>query len=256
MLVGAVFARRKMFVPHHKMVMTAIVLLNWVLIGVVMLTSYTQGVAPSVPAKLNERFFLTPSVHLALGAAAQILGTILVLRMWLEVSLPGWLKFEPIKFWMRLTLVLWLLTATLGVATYVTWYGVPFAARAASPTGGTGDSNATPEATMEATREAADPNATPAATKEASDPAGTPEATKEATAPSTTPEATQEATAAPVATPESTPEATKEVGGNGREDDDDKSGGNSGKGSDNSGKGSDSDNSGRGSDNSGKGSGN
>jgi uncharacterized membrane protein YozB (DUF420 family) len=234
MIIGFGFARRKMFVPHHKMVMTSIVIINWILIGLVMYLSYSQFVAPSVPEKLgSDPIILTPFVHLLLGLSAQVMGTILVLRMWLEKVLPKWMLFEPIKFWMRLTLVLWLLAAIMGAVTYVTWYGMPFSRPAnQQPASISG----TPEATRDAASPAGtlDPAATPEATRDAASPAGTPdpaaipEATRDAAPPAGTPEA------APVATPEATrevsmvqtPESGEDSSGRGRG------------GSDNSGKGS------------------
>lgn len=194
MILGFIFARRKLFVPHHKYMMTTIVIVNWVLIAVIMSVSYRNFVAPSVPDKLNDPGILTPSVHLLFGGLAQILGTILVIRMWFEYRLPRFLRFEPIKPWMRLTLACWLIAATLGVLTYINWYGVPFMGAPADTT-----TVATPEATPEATAEA-----TGEATVEAQ-PEGTPEATPEATA-----EATAEAT--PEVEPAATPAPTQSGG--------------------------------------------
>jgi plastocyanin/uncharacterized membrane protein YozB (DUF420 family) len=126
MLIGFVFARRRQFVPRHKLTMTIITLVNWVFILYLMAVSYSRRVAPDIPQSLNQPFFLSPTVHLLLGGTAQLLATILVLRMWLGSILPARLRFEPIKPWMRLTLGLWLATATLGVVTYLVWYGLPF----------------------------------------------------------------------------------------------------------------------------------
>ena len=178
MIVGFVFARRKMFVPHHRAVMTTIVLVNWLLIGFLMLSSYTRYVAPGVPSRLGEPGFLVPSVHLIFGLAAQVMGTILLIRMWFEYRLPARLRFEPIKRYMRITLALWLITVILGAGTYVAWYGVPFSASAAPA------DEPAPVATEEAPDPATGPDsADPEATEEAPDPAGEapePEATEEA----------------------------------------------------------------------------
>lgn len=121
MLVGFSFARRHLFVPHHKLTMTTITLVNWVIILYLMLTSYRLGVAPNVPAGLNQVGNLIPTIHLITGGIAQIIATVLVIRMWFENVLPRSLRFEPIKPWMRLTLGLWLVTATLGIGIYFTW---------------------------------------------------------------------------------------------------------------------------------------
>ncbi len=136
MIAGFIFARRQKFVPHHKLTMTAITLFNWVIILYLMAVSYSRSVAPNIPQGLNQPFFLSPTIHLLFGLTAQILGTILVLRMWLENVLPPRLRFEPIKPWMRLTLGLWLTTAALGVLTYLIWYGLPFSGGRGSETSG------------------------------------------------------------------------------------------------------------------------
>lgn len=172
MIAGFIFARRKLFVPHHKYMMTTVVIVNWFLIAFLMVVTYSAAVAPNVPERLNEPKVLIPSIHLLTGGVAQILGTILVLRMWLEYRLPKALRFEPIKPYMRLTLALWLITAVLGIGIYLTHYGVPFS--------GSSQPNTAPVATQEATE--APPAATeevgpatpdvPAATEEATQPAG------------------------------------------------------------------------------------
>lgn len=51
MLVGFGFARRKLFVPHHKLVMTSITAINWVLIAWVMVGSYAIS-PPAYPPGL------------------------------------------------------------------------------------------------------------------------------------------------------------------------------------------------------------
>jgi zona occludens toxin (predicted ATPase) len=125
---------------------------------------------------------------------AQLIATILVIRMWFENSLPRALRFEPIKPWMRLTLALWLITAILGIAIYVTWYIIkPWPAT--TPSGDvpafTATEDATPdgaigESTPEATADAAS-DATPAATE---DVIATPAATEDVAASAATSEAT------------------------------------------------------------------
>ncbi|GAB4515503.1 MAG: hypothetical protein OHK0046_19160 [Anaerolineae bacterium] len=176
MLVGFSYARRKMFEPHHKMVMTTITLLNWVLILFVMAVSYTDVVLPNVPDRMNERFYLLPTLHLITGATAQLLATYLVARMWLP--LPGWLKIKRIKTPMRITLTLWITTALLGIILYLTWYNAPASAGdgdslspivTEEPAPGVGD-----EATAEVTSEMVPPEATeealvPLVTEEADD---------------------------------------------------------------------------------------
>lgn len=122
MIAGFIFARRRMFEPQHKLVMTFITLFNWVLILFVMVSSYTQSVAPNVPAEIGDRNYLIPTLHLITGGLAQILATYLLIRMWFENYLPEALKIKRLKPYMRSTLGLWLVTILLGVILYMTWY--------------------------------------------------------------------------------------------------------------------------------------
>lgn len=167
MLVGVVFARRRMHRPHHKWAMILITAVNWVLIVYLMLFSYTRGVVPGLPRFTQPAIFL-PTLHLLFGGAAQLLATYIVYRMLREDSQVAAAKkrgeTDLTKYWFRnakpimwTTMGLWLLTVALGVVTYFTFYVTPPArASDAPPT--------TPEAV-------------PAVTEAA--PAGTPEATPE-----------------------------------------------------------------------------
>lgn len=129
MLVGFVFARRKLFEPHHKLTMTTIVIVNWFIIFWLMANSYRDGVLPYLnAANLGEPSIILPTIHLITGAIAQLLGTYLVIRMWFEKVLPKWVMVKKIKIYMRFTLALWLLTATLGITIYLTWYVRPIRA--------------------------------------------------------------------------------------------------------------------------------
>ncbi len=220
MLIGYVFARRKMFVPHHKFMMTGIMIFNWVLITLVMFISYRDYVAPNVPERLNETFNLLPTLHLITGAASQLLATYLVFRMWFEKVLPQWIMVKNIKRYMRITLVLWLTTALLGGFIYLVWYVQPAnpsesqvapvsTEEAISPE--VTNADVTPESTEtemmpEATEEMDEPAETdePVETEEADEPAETEEAdepveTEEADKPLSTEEAT--ATPRPTRTP-------------------------------------------------------
>lgn len=123
MALGFIFARRGQFEPQHKLVMTGITLFNWLLIGLVMFSSFTGAVAPRIPDELGQPAIAVPALHALTGLLAQLIATYLVLRMWLERWLPGWLKVRRIKLYMRLTLTLWVVTALLGIVLYVTWYG-------------------------------------------------------------------------------------------------------------------------------------
>ena len=118
MLVGFVFARRKMFEPYHKYTMTAITIVNWLLIIFVMLVTYRRDVIPFSPEDLKLPGILIPTVHLIPGLIAQLLATYLVIRMWFSNVIPERLAVANIKPYMRATLALWLVTAVLGVVTW------------------------------------------------------------------------------------------------------------------------------------------
>ncbi len=164
MLLGFYFARRKMFVPYHKLTMTAVTVVNWVLILLLMVTSYAQGVLPNLPSRLVEPTYLLPTLHLITGAIAQFTATYLVILMWTERTrfeklLPY--RIKNIKTPMRVTLALWLITIALGVAIFAVWYATPSAGNDAQAisTEEAVDPSSTEEAAPAATEEAA-PNAT------------------------------------------------------------------------------------------------
>jgi uncharacterized membrane protein YozB (DUF420 family) len=124
MLLGFYFARRKMFNPHHKLVMTSVVILNWILIAVVMARSYALAVAPNVPEDIGQIGVLLPTIHLITGAIAQLLATYLIILMWTENTPLAWLaivRIRNIKPLMRTTLALWLITVLLGFGIYAVW---------------------------------------------------------------------------------------------------------------------------------------
>src|SRR5258708_38652789 len=114
-LVGFIFARRKMFEPYHKFTMTTITIVNWLLIIFVMFVSYRDYVLPEIPKNLGQLNILIPTLHLIPGLLAQLLATYLVIRMWFERQLPDWFKVKNIKLVMRTTLALWLLTFIIGI---------------------------------------------------------------------------------------------------------------------------------------------
>jgi uncharacterized membrane protein YozB (DUF420 family) len=189
MLLGFYFARRKKFVPHHKLTMTTVVILNWIFIIGLMFGSYGRGVLPYLNAQFAGDVRITlPTLHAITGGIAQLLATYLAIRMWFEKVLPSWIMVKRIKLYMRITLTLWIITVLLGVLIYVTWYvGQP----------STSGDNILPAVTAE-------PGATlePGATVE-------PGATIEPGAAGFDPAATPEVIA--LATPEIMPGATPEI---------------------------------------------
>ena len=161
MIVGFVFARQKRFVPFHQVTMTTVLLLNWGLIAFIM-AAHFEGYSGE---GASTRTIVRP--HALIGLIAQIIGTVLVLRMWFEELLPRSLRFGQIKVFMRATLALWLIAAALGVATYV---------RAYEPFNGDSD-DAAPVITPEPTEDTPDetPVPEPVETEDAPEPVETEE---------------------------------------------------------------------------------
>jgi uncharacterized membrane protein YozB (DUF420 family) len=172
MLVGFYFARRKWFDTHHKPTMTTITIVNWLLIGWLMIASYAQGVLPTLGQNLSNPRYILPTLHLVIGGLAQITATYLVIRMWFEKQLPDWFKIENIKRAMRLTLTGWLIAALLGIGIYVTWYVARPPAADTAPITATEEAAPAAEVTAPSATEGAPVQATedaaPAETQEAS----------------------------------------------------------------------------------------
>ncbi len=192
MLVGFVFARRKMFVPHHKLMMTTIVIINWLLILFAMAASFV-GRTPA------DR----PIPHFITGGLAQLVGTYLVILMWTEKTrfagiLPEALRVKNIKLVMRTTLALWLITVVLGVVIYLATYSPASAASDAPP----------PVATEEPTDEAPSGDSTDD-TDDAADDSDSDEADDDADEASDSDEADDDAADASADEP-SSPAATEE----------------------------------------------
>lgn len=230
MLTGFVFARRKMFVPHHKLMMTSIIIVNWVIIFFLMAVSYREGVSPYLGVAFSDPRVALPTIHLVTGAVAQILGTYLVLRMWFEKVLPKWIMVRNIKTYMRFTLALWLITAALGIIIYAAWYVRPAQAGNAPAPASTPEVSGTPELNPGSTEEAfSAPLSTqeaisePLSTESVQPPCPTPEvtdsgdATPEAGVPAgglpanVVPAATEEPCLTPVATEDISPVETEEA---------------------------------------------
>jgi len=186
MIVGYIFARRDLFRPYHKYTMMTITVVNWLLIIFLMLAAYSFDVIGNIGQQSGNARYLLPTIHGILGLPAQLLATYIVYRMIREDTLVargkrlGESKDQLRQYWflnaksfMRVTLLLWLATALLGVFNYLIRYNV-------IPTFGTAPGvpvlTEEPAATVEPT-EVADP----IATDEPSAPASTPE-------PATTPE--------------------------------------------------------------------
>ena len=135
MLLGFVFARRNLHRPHHKWLMILVTVVNWVLIIFLMFAAYRFDVAPNIADQPGNSRYLLPVIHGLLGIPAQLLATFIIVRMLVEDTQVGRAKRrgekDTSRYWyrsakpaMRLTLVLWLVTAVLGVVTYLTRYSI------------------------------------------------------------------------------------------------------------------------------------
>jgi uncharacterized membrane protein YozB (DUF420 family) len=179
-LLGFYFARTKRFRPYHRGIMTAVTLLNWVLIVIVMIGSYSGSISYGTSAEATGdipfRYAILPTLHLITGGIAQLLATYLVALMWTEdLKMERLLPFRirNIKTPMRLTMGLWLVTILLGVGIYAVWRA-PATAQAAE----------LPAATEEATSEAVVATEAPALATQEAAPVTTEEAPASTEAPS------------------------------------------------------------------------
>lgn len=135
MVVGFMFARRGKHRPHHKWVMTTITIINWILVVFLMFAAYRFDVAENIAGQPTNTRYLLPTIHALFGIPAQLLATFIILRMFREDSQVARAKrrgeSDTSRYWfrrakpvMRLTLALWLVTALLGVVSYLTRYDV------------------------------------------------------------------------------------------------------------------------------------
>lgn len=115
LLTGASFAVRKDYTTHRN-IMTFLIIVNWFSIIGRMRDSMDGIEDTAVNSTLAY-------VHAGGGSLVMLFATYLAIRMWFENVLPSWIKIEPIKLWMRLTLVVWLGILVLGFLVYFGIYG-------------------------------------------------------------------------------------------------------------------------------------
>jgi uncharacterized membrane protein YozB (DUF420 family) len=115
LLFGASFAVRKDYTSHRN-VMTFLIIVNWFSILGRMTNTFDD--VDSLDINQNLAY-----VHAGLGGLVMLFASYLAVRMWFEKQLPGWVKINPIKVWMRLTLVTWLTLIVLGLLVYLGIYG-------------------------------------------------------------------------------------------------------------------------------------
>ena len=101
----------------HRRVQTISVVLNTIVVGVVMVTSYVIFILPGIPDKLDEGSYGITTIHALLGLASVILGVYLTLGG--NGLLPQRLRYTNYKLWMRTSYLLYMLATLLGVLLYV-----------------------------------------------------------------------------------------------------------------------------------------
>lgn len=114
LLLGASFAVRKDFVSHRN-IMTFNVLVNWFSIAGRMIPKVDDWIGDPIAPTYSK---LAIQIHAVGGVTVMLFASYLVFRMWFEKRLPSWIKIDPIKVWMRLTLVIWLSLILLGTFMY------------------------------------------------------------------------------------------------------------------------------------------
>jgi uncharacterized membrane protein YozB (DUF420 family) len=168
MILGFIFARRNLHRPYHKWVMTLITILNWFFIIFLMIVAYRFDVARDFSQNPANTRYLLPTIHAVFGVPAQLLATYIIYRMFREDAQVARAKqrgetnlskywFKSAKPIMRLTLALWLITATLGIFSYLTRYNIIPAYMVGE---GVAAPVATPEVDPMATNEVVPPAAT------------------------------------------------------------------------------------------------
>jgi len=124
LIAGTFLARRKHY-RAHGICQTAVLLLNLLMIGLVMLPSFQQQVRPALSRVFHKWYYEAAAMHALLGLTAELLGLYIVMVAGTNV-LPQWLRFDHWKWWMRAELVLWAIVLLSGAGTYCAWYIAPF----------------------------------------------------------------------------------------------------------------------------------
>ena len=120
LLLGARSARKGRF-RQHAWCQSAIVLLNFAVIAVMMIPSFRVHVLPRVPARLGKAYYALATTHGAFGTVTELAGLYILLSAGTNL-LPDKLRITKYKVWMRTVLALWWVVLLLGMATYARWY--------------------------------------------------------------------------------------------------------------------------------------
>lgn len=105
----------------HRWIQTSAAVLNAIVVLSWMVTSFLGNILPALPGKLLQNPFGVTTVHAAVGLLGTLLGLFVVLRG--NELVPGALKFENYKLFMRPAYALYMLATLLGVTVYIATYG-------------------------------------------------------------------------------------------------------------------------------------
>jgi uncharacterized membrane protein YozB (DUF420 family) len=112
--------RLRNYKQAHCAVQAVAAVLNFAVVVYVMIGLFITYILPGIPGKLFEGTYGITTLHAVIGAAATVLGIFVVLRAYNLV--PKSLRFNNYKLFMRSSLLLYWLSALLGVAVYLSVY--------------------------------------------------------------------------------------------------------------------------------------
>jgi len=118
--LGMFLARAKRF-RAHAWTQSAVLLLNLVAIGGVMVPSFHRQVLPNAASVGRDASYTVAMIHAGLGALTEALGIYVMLVAATNI-IPPRLRFQNYKLWMRATLALWWVVVAWGVGVYYVWY--------------------------------------------------------------------------------------------------------------------------------------
>ena len=117
--LGAFLAVRGRYTVH-RWVQTSATTLNAIMVAWMMILPYRDFVAPGLPERLGERFYLVTTAHAILGGGALLFGIFVTMRG--NELVPKALKFNDYKVFMRTSYTLFMLATLLGVLVYLSWF--------------------------------------------------------------------------------------------------------------------------------------
>lgn len=114
------FAQAGRLFRRHRWVQTSGGVLTTLLVLWMMILPYRDFIAPGIPSRLGQSFYLVTTVHALVGLFAFVIGNFVVLRG--NKLMPKALQFSNYKPWMRAAYGLYMATILLGLAVYLAWF--------------------------------------------------------------------------------------------------------------------------------------